>query len=57
MKSTGLPEGFIPLITVGEKDGYLMIFTVEDHDYTIELLETAAEELRGTERDQGMTLQ
>ena len=57
MKNKQIPEGFIPMVTIGEQDGYLMMFTTEDHEYTLELIETTATMLRGSDKDQGMTLQ
>ena len=57
MTDNFIPEGFIPIVTVGEKDGYLMVFTAEDHDYTIEILERTIDVLRESDKDQEMTLQ
>jgi hypothetical protein len=57
MTDNFIPEGFIPIVTVGEKDGYLMVFTTEGHDYTIEILERTIDVLRESDKDQEMTLQ
>jgi hypothetical protein len=35
------PEGFEPLVVIGEVDGYLMVFTAESNEVTQDLLENA----------------
>lgn len=35
------PEGFVPLVVIGEVDGYLMVFTAESNEETGALLENA----------------
>lgn len=57
MTDKSIPEGFIPLVTIGEVDGYLVVFTAEEHDYTLEILERTVDVLRGSDKDQEMTLQ
>jgi hypothetical protein len=57
MKDRNIPAGFIPLVTIGELDGYLMVYTAESHDDTLEILERTIEVLSGTDTNQGMTMQ
>lgn len=57
MTDKSIPEGFIPLVTIGELEGYLMVYTSEEHEYVIEILERTLDVLQNSDKDQEMTLQ
>ncbi len=40
-----LPEGFIPLLVIGELDGYVMMYTAVNTEDTLELLEQTLEQV------------
>jgi len=52
-----IPDGFVPLITIGEIDGYLMVYTSEAHEDVLEILERTLDVLENGDKDQEMTLQ
>lgn len=35
------PENFVPLLVIGEQEGYLMVYTAESNEETRKLLEDA----------------
>lgn len=58
MNNKVIPEGFIPMVTIGEIDGYLMVYTSESHEDTLDILEKTLEVMTESGDDhQGMTLQ
>jgi hypothetical protein len=57
MTDKSIPEGFVPLITIGEIDGYLMVYTSEPHEDVLEILEKTLDVLQNGDKDQEMTLQ
>jgi hypothetical protein len=57
MTDKSIPEGFVPLITIGEIDGYLMVYTSEAHEDVLEILERTIDVLENGDKDQEMTLQ
>jgi hypothetical protein len=57
MNDKSIPEGFVPLITIGEIDGYLMVYTSEAHEDVLEILERTLDVLENGDKDQEMTLQ
>ncbi len=57
MTDKSIPEGFVPLITIGEIDGYLMVYTSEPHEDVLEILEKTLDVLEKGDKDQEMTLQ
>lgn len=57
MKNKMIPEGFVPMITIGELDGYLMVYTSESHEDVLEILERTLDVLENGDKDQEMTLQ
>jgi len=52
-----IPDGFVPLVTIGELDGYLMVYTSEAHEDVLEILERTLDVLENGDKDQEMTLQ
>ena len=57
MTDKSIPDGFVPLITIGEIDGYLMVYTSEPHEDVLEILEKTLDVLQNGDKDQEMTLQ
>jgi hypothetical protein len=57
MTDKSIPEGFVPMVTIGELEGYLMVYTSEEHEYVIEILERTLDVLQNGDKDQEMTLQ
>jgi hypothetical protein len=57
MTDKPIPEGFVPMVTIGELEGYLMVYTSEEHEYVIEILERTLDVLQNGDKDQEMTLQ
>lgn len=57
MKDKIIPEGFIPMVTIGQLNGYLTVFTAESHDDTIDILERTLEVMLDSDEHQDMTLQ
>lgn len=57
MTDKAIPEGFVPMVTIGELEGYLMVYTSEEHEYVIEILERTLDVLQNGDKDQEMTLQ
>lgn len=57
MSNKLIPENFVPMITIGELDGYLMVYTSESHEDVLELLERTLDVLENGDKDQEMTLQ
>lgn len=57
MKDKIIPEGFIPMVTIGQLDGCLMVYTAESHDDTIDILEKTLEVMLDSDEHQDMTLQ
>jgi hypothetical protein len=57
MKENSIPENFIPLVTIGEIEGYLVIYTAASHEDVLDILEQAAEVLQEGDKDQELTLQ
>lgn len=52
-----IPEGFVPMVTIGELEGYLMVYTSEAHEDVIAILEKTLDVLENGDKDQEMTLQ
>lgn len=40
-----LPEGFVPLVLIGELDNYVMMYTAVSTEETLELLEATLEQV------------
>ena len=57
MIEKGLPPEFVPMVTIGEIDGYLMVYTAEKHEDTIRILEQTLDVLKSGDKYQEMTLQ
>ena len=57
MNDKSIPADFVPLITIGEIDGYLMVYTSEQHEDVLEILERTLDVLENGDKDQEMTLQ
>lgn len=50
-----IPEGFVPLIIIGEHDGQIIVMTSETHEETGALLEDAYYILQEQESEQSFT--
>ena len=57
MNKPDIPEGFIPLVTIGELDGYLMVYTAESHENTIDIIQRTLDVMTDSDENQEMTLQ
>jgi hypothetical protein len=57
MKENSIPNNFIPLVTIGEIEGYLMVYTAAPHEDVLDILERTLEVLQGKDKDQELTLQ
>lgn len=57
MKEKSIPENFIPLVTIGEIEGYLMVYTAAPHEDVLDILERTLEVLQEGDKDQERTLQ
>lgn len=57
MKEKSIPDNFIPLVTIGEIEGYLMVYTAAAHEDVLDILERTIEVLQEGDKDQEMTLQ
>jgi hypothetical protein len=57
MKENSIPANFIPLVTIGEIEGYLMVYTAAPHDNVLDILERTLEVLQDGDKDQELTLQ
>lgn len=51
----GIPEGFVPLVIIGEHEGQLLVMTSETHEETSALLEDAFYILHEQESEQMFT--
>jgi hypothetical protein len=52
-----IPPDFIPLVIIGELDGYLMVYTAETHDNTVNILHTTLTVIEEEGKDNQMTMQ
>jgi hypothetical protein len=52
-----IPPDFMPLIVIGELDGYLLVYTSETHDEVLNILHTALSVIEEEGKDNRMTMQ
>jgi len=57
MTEKSIPDNFIPLVTIGEIEGYLMVYTAASHEDVLDILERTLEVLQEGDKDQELTLQ
>jgi hypothetical protein len=57
MNNKDIPEGFIPFVTIGELDGYLMVYTAESHENTVDIIQRTLDVMTDSDENQEMTLQ
>lgn len=57
MNKSDIPQAFIPLVTIGELDGYLMVYTAESHENTVDIIQRTLDVMTGSDENQEMTLQ
>lgn len=57
MNKPDIPANFIPLVTIGELDGYLMVYTAESHENTVDIIQRTLDVMTDSDKNQEMTLQ